>query len=84
MFGIYKRGAGRADLAGSPRPGPSLFDLQFGSHPSFPAGISCCPMANPHRRQASESGGIGQRPNRLIRPHSTMLFRIHTFVMPAY
>ena len=73
MFGIYKRGAGRADLAGSPRPGPSHFDLQFGFHPSYLAGISWCPMANPHRRQASESGGIGQRPNRLIRPHSTML-----------
>ena len=54
------------------------------SHFSTMSGISCCPMANPHRRQASESGGIAQRPNRLICPHSTMLFRIQTFVMPAY
>ena len=48
MFGIYKRGAGRVGPAGSPRPGPSFFDLQFGLHPSFPAGISWCPMAIRH------------------------------------
>ena len=39
--------------------------LPFLSTPLPPGGISC-PMANPHRRQASESGGIGLEPNRLI------------------